>query len=330
MWRKDFLDLYFNPNPEKQDITSALELKNRNMPNFLYKYRPFNGHSLELLENDRMWLSNPEEFNDPFDCAATLISKKIEVENFRQRIDDVIDSLECEFTDNEKDHIKRSDDPVYELSKVYAEKFIPNEGTPKELIEAISKPEEYAKVISKALEENADDFYFNLIKGLKENMSIACFTEKKDSVLMWSHYADCHKGLCIEYDFKSLDYRNPLKLFLYPVIYADKVFDATESFLTTSGHMDIFKYAALTKFQDWSYESEWRLIDQKVMPGQDSPNLFSNPYITVTKPKSVYLGVKTAEDDINEVKKIAKDRDFKVYKMEMMDSEFILKPSRIM
>lgn len=331
LWKKKFIDLYFNSNPKKRDIPRALELKNSNMPNFLYQYNPFDNnrhkcHLLELLKNDKMWLSNPEDFNDPFDCAITLISKQIEVENFRHRIDNIINDLECEFTDDERDYIKKSIDPAYELSKIYAKKFIPTDKTPKKLIEALSKPEEYAKVISDALKEEADDFYPTLLKDIKKNMRITCFSEKNDSILMWSHYADNHRGLCVEYDFKGSEYRNPLKQFLYPVIYETKVFDATKSFLPCSRCTDLFRHAAITKYQDWSYENEWRYVDVSVMPGS-SPS----SYLNVTKPKSVYLGAKTDEedDDIKEVQKIAEDRGFAVYKMEMMDSEFVLKPKRI-
>ena len=28
---------------------------------------------------------------------------------------------------------------------------------------------------------------------------VCCFSEKKDDILMWSHYADGHKGFCLEF-----------------------------------------------------------------------------------------------------------------------------------
>ena len=32
------------------------------------------------------------------------------------------------------------------------------------------------------------------------NMGVFCLSERCDSILMWSHYADCHKGVCIGFD----------------------------------------------------------------------------------------------------------------------------------
>ena len=40
----------------------------------LYKYRPFNQYSLQSLINGVEWFSQPELFNDPFDCAIFVDS----------------------------------------------------------------------------------------------------------------------------------------------------------------------------------------------------------------------------------------------------------------
>ena len=34
-----------------------------------------------------------------------------------------------------------------------------------------------------------------------EDYGIACFTTKNDNTLLWSHYADEHQGICLEFDF---------------------------------------------------------------------------------------------------------------------------------
>ncbi len=38
-----------------------------------------------------------------------------------------------------------------------------------------------------------------------EFKSIACLTETEDSLLMWSHYANNHCGMCVEYDLLSIN-----------------------------------------------------------------------------------------------------------------------------
>lgn len=50
-----------------------------------------------------------------------------------------------------------------------------------------------------------DPFDCALVKGEKfnefflERKKILCLATEYDNLLMWSHYADCHRGLCIEY-----------------------------------------------------------------------------------------------------------------------------------
>ncbi len=60
----------------------------------------------------------------------------------------------------------------------------------------------------------------NLCKELnlyKKKISVACFSEEKDNILLWAHYANNHKGICIEYS--ALDLLQLFQCFLLPVIY---------------------------------------------------------------------------------------------------------------
>lgn len=52
------------------------------MPKYLYKYYSLNRYSLECIEKNYIHLSNPKDFNDPFDCNRNLI-----VENQRELSD---------------------------------------------------------------------------------------------------------------------------------------------------------------------------------------------------------------------------------------------------
>lgn len=47
------------------------------------------------------------------------------------------------------------------------------------------------------------EIYFPILSETSKRFSaIACFSESIESVLMWSHYADSHKGFALEYDFR--------------------------------------------------------------------------------------------------------------------------------
>jgi hypothetical protein len=59
------------------------------VPKYLYKYFSLNNNSLNSIENDYLYLSNPKDFNDPFDCNRNLIiEKQIELNEW-----DYIESL---------------------------------------------------------------------------------------------------------------------------------------------------------------------------------------------------------------------------------------------
>lgn len=39
-----------------------------------------------------------------------------------------------------------------------------------------------------------------IILELEDLPRISCFSKRYDSILMWSHYASSHEGVCIEFD----------------------------------------------------------------------------------------------------------------------------------
>jgi hypothetical protein len=85
-----------------------------------------------------------------------------------------------------------------------------------------------------------------------------CVTDKPDNNLMWSHYANSHKGFCIEWDS---DFINANKV-VYGTEIADfDIFDIIKSQygLPISEDAGDRIWAALRqKLKEWEYESEYR------------------------------------------------------------------------
>jgi len=75
---------------------------------------------------------------------------------------------------------------------------------------------------------------------------------------MWSHYADGHKGLCIEFSASNESY---LDFFgrAHPVDYQSDL--PVLNFYTDHPLDKVQKYL-LTKAIDWSYEKEYRIIEK--------------------------------------------------------------------
>ncbi len=62
---------------------------------------------------------------------------------------------------------------------------------------------------------------------VSEQFRVTCLSQKMDSSLMWSHYANKHYGFCLEYDFTATVSYQPndlltAQLMLFPVHYSDE------------------------------------------------------------------------------------------------------------
>lgn len=115
-------------------------------------------------------------------------------------------------------------------------------------------PEEHARDLIKKtdfLQAQNQDF------PLFSNTGVISFTGNIDSILMWSHYADSHAGMRLEFD-KTHEFFHGSKPYdaytgkLHPVVYSqgrpkDIRISGKEIFTTKSK-------------KDWEYENEFRLI----------------------------------------------------------------------
>ncbi|EKF9154346.1 DUF2971 domain-containing protein [Vibrio cholerae] len=90
-----------------------------------------------------------------------------------------------------------------------------------------------------------------------ESLGIISFTEDKENLLMWSHYADQHKGFVIEFDieheFFSKTYSNGIDFVgsINRVLYKKKRLESLNEYL-------IEPY--FHKSDEWLYEKEHRLL----------------------------------------------------------------------
>src|SRR5580704_16264537 len=116
--------------------------------------------------------------------------------------------------------------------------------------------------MDKVLESMNDRVIEQFAKGTREALRVGCFSERNDSILMWSHYADHHRGICIEYETRWLSIPGGLG-FLHPVNYYPELFNPTEYFRYIPDDYNNFMLmiAACHKAPEWAYEQEWRYVD---------------------------------------------------------------------
>lgn len=93
---------------------------------------------------------------------------------------------------------------------------------------------------------------------------VCCFSTTYSSPLLWSHYGDQHKGLCIGYTTE----RSPipqLKKVVYGGSRAINSSTLCDAFLRENevAAADVDRDVLTRKAKGWKYEAEWRLIGQQ-------------------------------------------------------------------
>ncbi len=129
--------------------------------------------------------------------------------------------------------------------------------------------------------------------------------------LMWSHYADEHKGVCVFYDIPSSFFEDDDTriIGIAPVSYGANVISNLFEEVSKDLPMDqVLLFNKLTekiltaKGPSWKYESEARMI--RLEPGKvNIPKSFL---------KQIYFGLHASEDDISLVKDILNGYDNEV------------------
>ena len=161
-----------------------------------------------------------------------------------------------------------------------------------------------------------------LLKKSFDGYKITSFCQDTDSkkaienTLMWSHYADSHRGFCIGYTFDCSDFRRDKKeqyfaARLFPVKYVEKnqwdidMTDPNSILTSTKGY--------LTKSNDWSYENEVRMISYNPYSDEEFPVFTLGPKSKISE---IYFGVKCEKETKDNVKEaLSKNIDIKFYQM---------------
>jgi hypothetical protein len=114
-----------------------------------------------------------------------------------------------------------------------------------------------------------------------DGIGIFCLSEKNDNSLMWAHYANGHKGICLEFDAADPN--------AFGAALPVKYLPMRLGFRPNASGWQRIADLALTKHADWKYEAEWRLLDPHNDPGE---HRFPPELLT-----GVIFGCRISEDD---------------------------------
>jgi len=287
----------------------------------IYRYRGVKeiGRLVNISEVDeltKIYLSAPSSFNDPYDSYYPEILKHSGV--VRQEVENSICkryNIQTPVSLTNGDSTTTAFDELHEFERE----------------DHASKWNKWVESFSDYLQKNTADLNTGSIfwetkikeewrkrvkiwKRKKTNrLGIACFSECKDSVLMWSHYADMHKGICLEYDtnilsdfllshthfrFNEVDYGKSKMSKTRLKEYGSALVDDCGIKLTN----DMLYLIAYYKARCWSYEEEWRLV--RILDDSESGKYDCSRYIHL-KPRKILMGMNISTRNAEKVAIIA-------------------------
>lgn len=137
---------------------------------------------------------------------------------------------------------------------------------------------------------------------------VLCVTELHDNVVMWSHYADQHRG--VVFQLGCIDEIDNSLLAAKNVTYTNTgpAFASAADYAKHLTGEEVFDYAplcwkiAFTKHSDWSYEREWRVhIALLQEPPGDGYTIYpENPRVF----EAVYLGCRMEDVEVAGIVKL--------------------------
>ena len=104
--------------------------------------------------------------------------------------------------------------------------------------------------------EKYHDLLYKAFVNERSKIGICCLSESPKSLLMWAHYSNSHKGICVGYNFDENLWHD--KLFKIEYKSDRKIIDIFER-NNYSKKDEILEYID-RKSPDWSYEKEVRIV----------------------------------------------------------------------
>jgi hypothetical protein len=134
-----------------------------------------------------------------------------------------------------------------------------------------------------------ESIFDRVFKKLADRTGIICFSEHWHDPMMWAHYAEDHKGLCLAFEID----RSLLERVNYEDQRLELPDDPTNPASWTEVHMNKILY---TKYKVWDYEAEWRLalkydLESKDLRGEGG--LIFQHFCEKMKLREVILGMRT-------------------------------------
>lgn len=249
----------------------------------LFKYLTETG--TKVLETCELKASDPREFNDPFefcpqvetDIPVEAVEKKLQDRDFLENIHKRLPAIR-------QKHATLADflHSIENEKPRWVDFFLKRFSEPRQFC-----PDTVAEIAAR-------------------HVGVICFSQVFDDILMWSHYANCHRGMVIEFDeatfgknLDAVEYENERPRY-------SPVFD-----VGTSDHL---VRVTKRKAKQWAYEKEvrllvpWDLTNERELDKDRRIRTLAIPPANIL---SVMLGCMATHQTASEVKSILSEDRFK-------------------
>jgi hypothetical protein len=147
----------------------------------------------------------------------------------------------------------------------------------------------------------------------KDSAGVYSLSKKLNDELLWSHYANSHKGFCIEYDLDTLVYFGRNDYFNFDVAYSDQPPKLSiNDMLNIDDKVSFIQKLIGVKSKKWAHEKEIRVITS-------TSGLQSYDYRAV---KAIHFGLRMPMEQIQEVMKMLSGREIKYYRIQLKDHSY--------
>ncbi len=256
-------------------------------PKKLYKYCPLGVYSLRAICENEVHHTSPRQFNDPLDCNPTIQTDVSDNQLIELALKMMKDVWKPEAIENWHEERRGFRSSISDLDD--------------DDIDHIMREELLADVLRLL----TLDYGLNGVLSLSEHWS---------EPLLWSHYADQHRGICIEYDttntsatrLEKVNYRAPRALRAND-LYQWKINGDLEA------EKRIFDGYFYAKAEDWQYEHEWRDIS-------DRAGVNKLPF----KITAIYVGMRIDPVWVRLLKASLKDRRIDLHQIIVNEADFSL------
>ena len=209
-----------------------------------------------LVRDKKIKFSNPMNFNDPWDCMPHFVSAS------------KYDSM----------HLRDARDMLRSIRLQSARTKLERRSARNSVITR----QNLAKSIPEISEKFTDI--------IRNERRIYCVSIDEVQPIMWSHYADGHRGACLKFSTDNLFFGSALRV-CYSATWPELRLGAPP--------MQVVEEILLNKSTDWAYEQEYRIISYEKFP-----HLPTNSYDQAVKYNNVITEgefTKIPENSLSEI-----------------------------